>query len=69
MTKENLRKSKILGYIVKYILHKFLKGHSFSALKHIKHKISIKGTKTSETLNYTIVDTQFHRILICSILE
>ena len=69
MTKENLRKSKILGYIFKYISHKFLKAHSFSALKHIKQEILIMETKSSETLNYTIVHTQFNRILIYSFIE
>ena len=53
-----------MGCIVKYISDKFLKGHSLSAVKHIKQEILIKETESSETLNYTIVDTQFHRILI-----
>ena len=69
MAKENLRKSKILGYIFKYISHKFLKAHRFSALKHIKQEILIMETKSSETLNYTIVHTQFNRILIYNFIE
>ena len=67
--RKSKKKDKILGYNVKYRSRKFLNGHSFSPLKHKKQEILIKETKSSETFNYTVVDTQFHRILICSFIQ
>ena len=39
-----LRKRKVLGYIVKYIQCKFLKGPSFSTLKDEKQEVLTEDT-------------------------